>query len=114
MGIIEPTNFSSATSSEVLNGDDKIYNDIVDAKGKKGLSKVAKEFESIFITKMFSVLDKTVDREGGILGNETSYYDNLKSYMFNEIGRTLANNPHTSFGIATQIYEQMEKNVDSK
>ena len=113
MGIIEPTNYTSAASSDVINGDQQIFNQIVDSKtGKEGLKKVAKEFESIFISKMFSLMDQTVDREGGILGEETSYYHNLKSYMFNEMGRSLANNPHSSFGFAKQIYEQMEKFVE--
>lgn len=60
---------------------------------------------------MFSLMDQTVDKEGGIFGEETKYMDNLKSYMYNEMGRSLANNPHTTFGFAKQIYEQMERYV---
>lgn len=113
MGIIEPTNYTSATTSNVLNSDQQVFNNIVDAKsGKEGLKKVAKEFESIFISKMFTLMDDTVDKEGGIFGEETSYYDNLKSYMFNEMGRSLANSPRSSFGFAKQIYEQMENLVE--
>ena len=98
--------------SETINGDQQILNQIKGSgSNKEQLKKVAKEFESIFITKMFSELDKTVDKEGGIFGEETKYLDNLKSYMYNEMGRQLANNPHTTFGFAKQIYEQMEKSV---
>ena len=31
--------------------------------------------------------------------------------MFQELGRDLASNPHTTFGFAKTIYEQMEKYV---
>ena len=113
--MIEPTNFASAMPSGTVDGDQQIFNRIVDSKsGKEELQKVSKEFESIFISKMFSLMDQTVDREGGIFGEESSYYDNLKSYMFNEMGRNLANNPQSTFGFAKQIYEQMEKNVPGK
>ena len=112
MSLIGPTTYASTMSSEVVNGDQQIYNKIKQAgSGKEQLKSVAKEFESIFISKMFSEMDKTVDKEGGIFGEETKYFDNLKSYMYNEMGRTLANNPHSTFGFAKQIYEQMEKHV---
>lgn len=111
--MIEPTDYTPAITSNVLNSEQQVYNNVVDSKdGKESLKKVAKEFESIFIAKMFTSMDNTVDKEGGIFGEETSYYDNLKSYMFNEMGRSLANNPHTSFGFAKQIYEQMENLVE--
>lgn len=78
---------------------------------KEQLKKVATEFEAIFVTKMISSLDKTVDREGGLFGEESKFMDNFKSLMFNDIGRQIANNPHSSIGIAKQMYEQMEKTV---
>lgn len=112
MSLIEPANYTSVVPSDTINGDQQIFNQIKENKsGKEQLKKVAKEFEAIFISKMFSVMDKTVDREGGIFGEETKYFDNFKSYMYNELGRELANNPHSSFGFAKQIYEQMEKYV---
>lgn len=95
-----------------VNPDQQMVNRIKDSKsGKEALNKVAKEFESIFVTKMFSTMDESVDREGGIFGEETKYMDNFKSYMFNELGRQLANNPRSSFGFAKQIYQQMERYV---
>ena len=39
------------------------------------------------------------------------YLDSFKPYMFQELGRDLASNPHTTFGFAKTIYEQMEKYV---
>jgi len=111
MSLIEPTNYAPTMSTNVVNGEQQIYNKIKAGSGKEQLKKVAKEFESIFISKMFSEMDKTVDKEGGIFGDETKYFDNLKSYMYNEMGRNLANNPHSTFGFAKQIYEQMEKNI---
>ena len=112
MSLIQSSNYTSVISDGTVNADQQIFNRIQDSpSGKEKLKKVAKEFESIFISKMFAEMDKSVDREGGIFGDETKYFDNLKSYMYNEMGRTLANNPHSSFGFAKQIYTQMEKHV---
>ena len=112
MSLIEQTNYTQYMPSETVSGDQEILNQIKDTgSGKEQLKKAAKEFESIFISKMFSLLDKTVDREGGVLGEEEKYFDTFKSYMYNEMGRQLANSPRTTFGFAKQIYEQMEKYV---
>lgn len=79
--------------------------------GKEQLEKVSKEFESIFVAKILNELDKTVDKEGSLF-QESKYLDNLKSFMFNDIARSIANNPHTSIGIAKQMYSQLEKTVN--
>ena len=76
------------------------------------MKKAATEFESIFITKMLSEMDKTVDKEeNGLFGNDNKYEDMFKSVVFQQMGRDLASNPRTSFGFADQIYKQMEKFV---
>lgn len=113
MSLIRPMDYSSVMpTTDVVNGDQEIMNHIRDSKsGKEQLKKTAKEFEAIFIAKTFSLMDQTVDKEGGIFGEETKYFDNLKSYMYDEMGRQMSNSPHTSFGFAKQIYEQMEKYV---
>ena len=112
MGMIEPTNYNSIMPSPTTNPEQQILNQIKGNKsGKEQLKKVATEFESVFISKMFSLMDQTVDREGGIFGEETKYLDNFKSYMYNELGRDLAKNPHSTFGFAKQIYTQMESYV---
>lgn len=77
---------------------------------KEQLKKVAGEFESIFIAKMLTEMDKTVDKEGSLF-QETKYLDNLKSFMYNQIAREISSNPHTSIGVAKQLYTQLEKTV---
>ena len=42
----------------------------------------------------------------------SKYLDNLKSFMYNDIARSIANNPQTSLGIARQMYQQLEKTVN--
>lgn len=113
MSIIEPTSYNASIPNEVINGDQQVLNQVRNSNtgGKEQLKKVAKEFESLFISKMFTLLDQTVDKEDGVFGEETKYYDTMKSYMYNELGRNLASNPHTTFGFAKQIYEQMERYV---
>ncbi|MBP7211566.1 rod-binding protein [bacterium] len=110
MGLIEPTKYG--IMSGTLDADQQAVNNIREnPSNKEQLKKVAKEFESIFISKMFSVMDESIDRDNGIFGQEAQYSKTFKSYMFNELGRNLASNPRTSFGFAKQIYEQMEKYV---
>lgn len=112
MSLIEPINYNSVMPSETINTDQQVLNQIKDNhSSKEQLKKISKEFEGIFISKMFSLMDQTVDREGGIFGEETKYFDNFKSYMYNELGRELANNPRSTFGFAKQIYKQMENYV---
>lgn len=78
---------------------------------KEQLKKVASEFEAVFVTKMLTLMDQTVDKEGGAFGDEGDFLKNFKSFMFNEMGRDIAKNPKTSIGFAAQIYKQMEKNI---
>ncbi len=77
---------------------------------KEQLKKVAVEFESIFVAKMLNEMEKTVDKEGSLF-QESKYLDNLKSFMYNDIARNIAQNPNTSIGIAKQLYLQLEKTV---
>lgn len=77
---------------------------------KEQLQKTASEFESIFIAKMLNEMDKTVDKENSLF-QESKYLDNLKSFMYNGIAREIASNPHTSIGVAKQLYTQLEKTV---
>ncbi len=98
---------SQPTSAEV-----EVFNQIKRAGNKKEqLKKVASEFESVFVTKMISLLDKTVEKEDGVFGQEGNFLKNFKSFMFAEMGREIAQNPRTSFGFASQIYKQMEKSL---
>lgn len=99
-------------NAQTVNSDQVLYNRIKESgDSKEQLRKAATEFESIFITKMLSEMDKTVDRENGLFGKESQYVDTFKSIVYQQMGRDIANNPRTSFGFADQIYRQMEKYV---
>ena len=110
--MIESATSYNTNIQQTVSGEQQVFNQIKGStSGKAQLEKVLKEFEAVFIAKMFTQLEQTVDREGGILGEETKHTEKFKSYMYNELGRQLANNPHSTFGFAKQIYEQMENRV---
>ena len=99
-------------SKQTINGEQQIYNQIKSAGSQKEqLKKVANEFESLFVTKMLSIMDSTVDKSGGIFDEKQPNVDTFKSFIFQEMGRDIASNPRTSIGMAQQIYSQMEKFV---
>lgn len=103
---------SGLKNAQTVNSDQILYNRIKESgDSKKQLQKAAEEFESIFITKMLSEMDKTVDREGGIFGKESQYTDTFKSIVYQQMGHDIASNPRTSLGFAQNIYRQMEKYV---
>ena len=96
---------SGLNNAQTVNSDQVLYNRIKESgDSKEQLRKAATEFESIFVTKMLSEMDKTVDHE-----KESQYVDTFKSIVYQQMGRDIANNPRTSFGFADQIYRQMEK-----
>ncbi len=102
-------NINMAPTIDAVNRETQVVNDIKRAGNEKAqLKKVSQEFESIFITQMLNMLDKTVDEEGGIFG-KGKYMENFKSFIYNEMGREMASDPRTTFGFAKQIYEQMER-----
>lgn len=101
---------SQALSPDIVNTDVQTLDSIKRIKSQKAqLKKVSTEFEAIFVTKMISAMDKTVDREGGIFGSDNKYMDKFKSFIYNEVGRQIAHNPNSTVGFAKQIYAQMEK-----
>ena len=65
----------------------------------------------ISFVKMFTEMDKTVDRENGLFGEKSQYVDTFKSIVYQQLGHDLASNPRSSIGMASQIYKQMEKYV---
>ncbi len=96
----------------LVNNDTQVFNKIKESGGQKAqLKKVAEEFETLFMTKMMNLMDKTVDREGGILGGDSKYVDTFKNHVFQEVSRQLSSSPHTSIGMASQIYKQMERYI---
>lgn len=99
-------------NAQVVNSDQVLCNRIKDAGDSKAqLRKAGEEFESIFITKMLTQMDKTVDRSGSIFGEKSPYVDTFKSIVFQQMAHDMASNPRTSIGFADQIYKQMEKYV---
>ena len=99
-------------NARTVNSDQVLYNRIKEAgDSKQQLRKAAEEFEAIFITKMLSEMDKTVDREEGLFGEKTQYVDTFKSIVYQQMGHDMASNPRSSIGMAEQIYRQMEKFV---
>ena len=107
------TSQAAAISTDIVNHDVQNINDIKrnSKSQREQLKKVSTEFEAIFVTKMISALDKTVDREGGIFGSENKYMGKFKSFIYNEVGRQIAKNPYSTVGFAQQIYSQMEKSL---
>ncbi len=98
--------------SQPTSAETEVFNQIKKSGNRKEqLKKVSAEFEAVFVTKMISLLDKTVEKEDGVFGQEGSFLKNFKSYMYTEMGRDIAKNPRTSFGFAQQIYKQMEKSL---
>ena len=99
-------------NARTINSDQVLYNRIKEAGDSKAqLQKAAEEYEAIFVTKMLTEMDKTVDREGGLFGEKSQYVDTFKSIVYQQIGHDIASNPHTSMGMAQQIYKQMERYV---
>ena len=97
-------------NARTINSDQVLYNRIKEAGDSKAqLKKAAEEFEAIFVTKMLTEMDKTVDRENGLFGEKNQYQDTFKSIIYQQIGHDIASNPRTSLGMAKQIYSQMEK-----
>ena len=99
-------------NAQTVNSDQVLYNRIKESGDSKAqLRKAAQEFEAVFITKMLSEMDKTVDREDGLFGEKTQYVDTFKSIVYQQMGHDMASNPRSSIGMAEQIYRQMEKYV---
>jgi len=109
-----------ALTQRAVNSEVELYNRIrASGTQDEQLKKTATEFESIFISQMLSKMDDTVDREGGMFDSEGEYVKNFKSYIYNQMGRDMANNPLNTFGLAKQIYEQMksalpQQTIDTK
>ncbi len=97
--------------TEGINSEIQVFNKIKQGTSKQQLKKAAQEFEGVFITKMLSLMDKTVDKEDSVFGKEGNFLKNFKSLMYTQMGRDMAKNPTTTFGFAAQIYKQMEKSI---
>ena len=73
-------------NAQVVNSDQVLYNRIKESgDSKEQLRKAAQEFEAIFITKMLSEMDKTVDREGGLFGDKTQYVEIGRAHVWTPV-----------------------------
>jgi flagellar protein FlgJ len=74
---------------------------------RKKLKKSAQEFEAIFLQQLLDAMDKTVQREGDVLGGGSAE-ETWRGMMNQEIARSMATRPGGSgFGLAEAIYRQM-------
>ncbi len=103
---------SNVLNNGIVNNEQQIFNSIKESGSEKSqLKKVGQEFEALFLTKILEQAEKTVDKKDGLFGEETRYVDTFKGYVYGEVSRQWASNPHTSIGLASAIYKQMEKYV---
>ena len=103
---------SGLTSGQTISSEQVLYNRIKDSGDKREqLKKAGEEFEAIFVSKMLTEMDKTVDRSNSIFGEKNQYVDTFKSIIYQQIGHDLASNPRTTIGLAEQIYKQSEKYI---
>lgn len=102
-----------AMDAHTISSEQAIYNGIKSApNNKEQLMKTAQEFESVFITKIMSLMDNMVDKQGSLFEDKPGgYMDSFKPYMYQQIAHDFASKPNTSFGMAQVIYKQMEKYV---
>lgn len=75
-------------------------------KGKEGLMEAAKQFEAVFVNQLFKAMESTIQKDGMFSGGKGE--EMFKSMFYDEIAKDISSNPHTSFGFAKQIYEQMK------
>ncbi|MCK7521076.1 MAG: rod-binding protein [Ignavibacteriales bacterium] len=70
------------------------------------LKQAAKDFEAVFIKKMFDIMESTVKKSELVNGGHGESI--FKSMMYDHIAKDVASSPHSSFGLAEQIYQQMK------
>lgn len=76
-------------------------------KDAEALKKSCQDFEAIFIQSMFKAMRKTVP-DGGIFSRNTGN-EMFQEMVDQEIATEIAR--HQSFGLADQMYRQLEKNL---
>lgn len=79
---------------------------------KEKLKKTAQEFEAVFISQLLNEMDKTIEKSGYLSGGKVE--STFKSMMNQYIAKDIASNPKNNFGIASQIYKQLEGQLSAK
>jgi len=88
---------------------EKISQSKFSSKDDEKLKKAAQDFEAVFISQMFNIMDSTVEKSD-FLGNGKAE-QTFKSMMYQNVAQDVSSNPSTSFGLAKQIYEQMKNSM---
>lgn len=79
---------------------------------KEKLKKTAQEFEAVFISQLLNEMDKTIEKSGYLSGGKVE--NTFKSMMNQYVAKDIASNPKNNFGIASQIYKQLEGQLSAK
>jgi flagellar protein FlgJ len=108
------TNNVDMSNTYSVNGRDLSSLDIQNVEGmkisnKEKLKKTAQEFESVFISQLLNSMDKTIDKSGFMSGGMIE--EKFKSMLNQYVAQDIAKSPTSNFGLAKQIYEQMQKAV---
>ncbi|MGE0199928.1 MAG: rod-binding protein [Candidatus Melainabacteria bacterium] len=75
------------------------------------LKQAAQDMEGMFVKQLLDAMDKTVDRENGML-NAGAGEDYFRDMMYGEIATRVSHNPvGTGYGLAEAIYRQMENSI---
>jgi len=106
--MINPTETAQVQDYKYQSSVDKLQNMQNLTGDKKKQMDAAKDFEAVFVTKMLDIIDSTVDREGGFLGKGKAAAA-FKPFYHQAIAQEIVSNPDSSFGLAKQMYEQMEQ-----
>lgn len=76
---------------------------------KEKLKKTAQEFEAVFIAQLLNTMDSTVEKSGFLSGGTVE--QKFRSMMNQYIAQDISKSPGSNFGLAKNIYEQMEKQM---
>ncbi|MEI8377023.1 MAG: rod-binding protein [bacterium] len=76
---------------------------------KEKLKKTAQEFEAVFISQLLNTMDSTVEKSGFLSGGTVE--QKFRSMMNQYIAQDISKSPVSNFGLAKNIYEQMEKQM---
>lgn len=110
---MQPLNNLNSLNND-FNARDLSSLDIQNVKGlkiseKEKLKKTAQEFESVFIAQLLNTMDSTVEKSGFMSGGTVE--NKFRSMMNQYVAQDIARSPNSSFGIAKNMYEQMEKQM---
>lgn len=91
-----------------LNNLNNLKNSIQTGKDTKddSLKKASADFEAVFVKQLLEIMDSTVQKGEFMHGGQAE--GTFKSMMNDELAKNISSNPHSTFGLAEQIYKQMK------